>query len=27
VFAIVDGHPLLLASMVAVFIAMFVRWG
>lgn len=27
VFAIVGGHPLLLASMVAVFVAMFVRWG
>ena len=26
-FALVQGYPLLLASMVAVFIAMFVRWG
>ena len=27
VYAIVDGHPLLLGSMVAVFVAMFIRWG
>lgn len=26
-FALIGGYPLLLASMVAVFIAMFVRWG